>query len=248
MQMPVTTYQVRWRWRPALLTILLVVVFVKLGLWQWHKAHVRQAMQDALNAHTQHVLVVDGALMKTPDVAQTLHGKRVALQGQYLPQYTLLLDNQVENGQAGFHVLTPMLLTDTHSVVWVNRGWIAGFTNHQQLPEIQTSKMTQTITGLAWHIKKTAFQLGSPATDWQPVQQVIDFSRLRKHVPYAMPTLIIKLDASVANDGYVRHWQLPAGEIEKNLGYAYQWFGFAIAAVMIFGYQMLEKKTVDVGE
>lgn len=240
-----------WRWKTVLVTILLVTLFIKLGMWQWHKAQVRQAMQDVLNANPEQVLVVDVAMFKQETRVAQMHGKRIALSGRYLPQYTVLIDNQVENGQAGFHVLTPLLLDGQTSVegkpevIWINRGWVAGFTDHQQLPKIATTTDMQRIHGMAWQIKKTAFQLGTPAMDWQPVQAVIDFARLRKHVPYDMPSMVVKLDPSVAKDGFVRHWQLPAGEIEKNLGYAYQWFGFALAAVLIALYQMLEKKSVS---
>lgn len=242
MQIAVGRFVFHWRWKTLLLTGLLVMLFIRLGLWQWHKAEQRQAMHDALNGGGQQLVQVDAAMIKQSEIAQALHGRRVEMTGHYLPQYTVLLDNQVENGQAGFHVLTPLLLQDAQVVVWVNRGWVAGFSNHQQLPVIRTGTSLQSIRGLAWQIKKTAFQLGKPAMDWQPVQPVIDFGRLRRHVPYAMPTMIVKLDPATPQDGFVRHWQLPAGEIEKNLGYAYQWFGFAIAAVLIAGYQLLEKR------
>lgn len=224
-----------------LLTALLVCVFIQLGLWQWHKAQQRQAMQHALETRLNTQSVLTATQLHQPDIAAVLHSTRIRIVGHYLPQYTFLLDNQVENGQAGFHVLTPFQLKNSQDILWVNRGWVAGYIDHQQQPVIVTSTEEQTISGLAWQIKKTAFQLGTPATDWQKVQPVIDFVRLGQHVPFFTPKMVLKLDATVTRDGYVRQWQLPQGEIEKNMGYALQWFGFAIAAVLIACYQMLEK-------
>jgi surfeit locus 1 family protein len=70
---------------------------------------------------------------------------------------------------------------------------------------------------------------------------VIDFTYLRQHVPYVFPDVILKLDPAAA-DGYLRHWDVPAGQVEKHLSYAYQWFGFAVASVVIGLTQMVEKR------
>ncbi len=234
-----------FKWRTLLLTALLVYVFIQLGLWQWHKAEARKAMAVALK--TTQFLSLQLTELKQTNLAANIHSRKVRMSGHYLPEQTLLIDNQLEQGRPGFHVLTAFQLDDTSHVVWINRGWVAGFSDHHKLPEVATTYDHQTISGLAWQIRKTAFQL-KPAhvavntgQNTEIVQQVIDFKVLQQRLPQTIPQLIIKLDADVPRDGFVRHWQLPEGEIEKNMGYAYQWFGFAMAAVLICLYQMLEK-------
>jgi len=48
--------------------------------------------------------------------------------------------------------------------------------------------------------------------------------------------MAIKLDAASNAGGFVRNWQIPAERITTNLGYAYQWFGFALATLLIYIY------------
>lgn len=236
-----------FKWRYFLLTAALVFVFIQLGFWQWHKAQAR--MQMAAVLQTAQVLTMQPTQLSQPDLASKIHNQKVRVTGHYLPEQTFYLDNQIEQGQAGFHVLTAFVVDQTDRVIWVNRGWVPGFVNHAQVPSVTTSHDKQTIEGLAWAIKKTAFQLQAhalkpsenSAESAQLVQQVIDFKVLQQRLPQTVTSLIIKLDPQVMQDGFVRHWQLPAGEVEKNLGYAYQWFGFAVAAVLICGYHLLEK-------
>lgn len=226
-----------------LVVALMVFGCLKLGMWQWHKAEQKQAITLALAEGKLNVVELAAQGKLDENGIEALHTRAVKLTGHYLPAHAFFLDNQVEQGQAGFHVLTPFLLSDNRTVILVNRGWVAGFSDHQKLPVIQTTEGQQTVAGMLWHQKKTGFQLGQADTHWNKVQQVIDFEYLQKQLPYPLvPHAILKLDPGVAQDGFVRHWDVPAGQVEKHLSYAYQWFGFALASILIGVYQMLEKR------
>lgn len=240
MQIPLGNYVVRVRWMVVCVMVLAIWSCVRLGLWQWHKAEQKQEITRALIHHAGAVEVQAKDLVH-PAKVEALHLQTVAVRGHYLPQFSFFLDNQVEQGQAGFHVITPFLLSDQQHVVWVNRGWMAGYADHQKLPTIATSQTEQVIKGLFWHQTKMGFRLDKPSDTWQAVQPVFDFAYLRKHVPYPFPDVILKLDPAMP-DGYVRHWDVPAGQVEKHLSYAYQWFGFALASLVIGIYQMIEKR------
>ena len=226
-----------------LVVVLLVAGCLKLGMWQWHKAEQKQAITHALADGKLNVVELAAQGKLDEESIEALHTRAIKLTGHYLIEHSFFLDNQVEEGQAGFHVLTPFLLSDHQTVLLVNRGWVAGFSDHQQLPVIETHPAEQTIAGMLWHQKKTGFQLGKPAQQWSKVQQVIDFEYLQQQLPFPLvPHAILKLDPAVAQDGFVRHWDVPAGQVEKHLSYAYQWFGFALASILIGVYQMLEKR------
>ncbi|MGP1717348.1 MAG: SURF1 family protein [Methylophilus sp.] len=225
-----------------LVVALLVFGCLKLGMWQLHKAEQKQAITLALADGKLNVVELAAQGKLDEESIEALHTRTVKLTGRYLVEQSFFLDNQVEQGQAGFHVLTPFLLNDQHTVILVNRGWVAGFTDHQQLPVIATNPAEQTVTGMLWHQKKTGFQLSKPDATWSKVQQVIDFEYLQQLPKPLVPHAILKLDPAVAQDGFVRHWDVPAGQVEKHLSYAYQWFGFALASILIGVYQMLEKR------
>lgn len=226
-----------------LVVALMVFGCVKLGMWQWHKAEQKQVITLALTDGRLNVVELASQGKLDEEKIEALHTRTVKLTGHYLVEHSFFLDNQVEQGQAGFHVLTPFLLNDHHTVILVNRGWVAGFTNHQQLPAVDTTNGEQTLAGMLWHQKKTGFQLGKPDQTWNKVQQVIDFEYLQQQLPYPLlPHAILKLDPAVPQDGFVRHWEVPTGQVEKHLSYAYQWFGFALASILIGVYQLLEKR------
>lgn len=240
MQIPLGNYVVRVRWMVVCVMVIAMWSCVRLGLWQWHKAEQKQEITRAL---IHHAGAVQGQAQDLEQLArvEALHLQTVEFKGHYLPQFSFFLDNQLEQGQAGFHVVTPFLLDDQKHVVWVNRGWVAGFTDHQKTPEISTSQDEQVIKGLFWQQTKIGFRLDKPGQAWQAVQPVIDFAYLRQHVPYTFPDVVVKLDPA-AQDGYLRHWEVPAGQVEKHLSYAYQWFGFALASLVIGLTQMVEKR------
>lgn len=240
MQISLGNYVVRVRWLVVCVMVIAVWGFVRLGLWQWHKAEQKQSITRALT-QDKNIFRPQPVDLERRDKVDALHMQTTEFRGHYLSQYAFLIDNQVEQGQAGFHVITPFLLSDQRHIIWVNRGWIAGFDDHQKLPTITTSAAEQAIHGLFWHQTKVGFRLDKASQHWQSVQPVLDFAYLRQHVPYIFPDVILKLDPAVSG-GYVRNWEVPAGQVEKHFSYAYQWFGFAVASLMIGLTQMLEKR------
>jgi len=62
-------------------------------------------------------------------------------------------------------------------------------------------------------------------------------------VPFVVSDLAIKLDQASDAGGFVRNWQVPVERIATNIGYAYQWFGFALATLLIYIYMSVSKVT-----
>src|SRR5690606_37689170 len=58
----------------------------------------------------------------------------VLMQGSYDNQRYFLLDNRIHRGRVGYEVISPFT-TLAGTLVFVNRGWIAGTGDRQQLPE-----------------------------------------------------------------------------------------------------------------
>jgi len=73
------------------------------------------------------------------------------------------------------------------------------------------------------------------------VWQHMDMERYQKSVPITVLPVVIKLDAKSNAGGFVRNWQIPASRIATNIGYAYQWFGFAFASIMIYLFTSIKK-------
>lgn len=233
-------YSFSLSWQGLLVLLICVPVFIKLGLWQYGKARLKQDIQNSYNASQDNAALSLPSRLDNPDAWKY---KKVTTKGRYETQYQILLDNQVEDSRAGFHVITPLKIDGKNAYVLVNRGWVEGGARHDAIPTITTPQTPVEITGLVWLPAKKIFTLEGKTEQqqWQPVWQHMDMERYQKSVPIQVLPIIIKLDAKSEAGGFVRNWQLPAEKIATNLGYAYQWFGFAIASVLIFLYTSISK-------
>jgi surfeit locus 1 family protein len=217
----------------TLTTLAIMVLCIKLGLWQYSKAELKQALQTQLNARLSESPVV------LPDKITDLEAwrfKRVKFTGVYDPRYQVLLDNQVENTVAGYHVLTPIQVEGSSNYVLINRGWVAGAAD-RKVPVLVTPQGRQEIEGDISLPAAKFFTLEAPSPKdgkWQQVWQNIDMLRYAKSVPFAVQPFVVRLDAKSEAGGFVRNWPPPGEHVSMHLGYAYQWFGFALTLLVIF--------------
>ncbi len=145
-----------------------------------------------------------------------------------------MLDNQVENSRAGYHVITPLKMKGTDEYVLINRGWVEAHSLHANVPKIETPMHEVTLTGQVWIPSKKFFTLENKGSKFETVWQNMDLIKYKKIVPMKLSALMIKLDKESVAGGFVRNWNIPQARITTHIGYAYQWFGFAISAFLIF--------------
>lgn len=210
-----------------------LALFIHLGQWQQGKADRKRAAQALLDGRSLSAAI---AVPTTPitDV-EPLRYAPVALRGSYDTAHQFLVDNRVNNDVAGYHVITPLRLAGSNMYVLVNRGWIAAPANHSELPAVDTPTNEVALTGTATLPPSRFFTLGNTptSTTWQPVWQNLDMARFSAAVPYPVQPVVIELD-SVAPTGFVRDWPRPDERWERHLSYAFQWYGFAASAVLIW--------------
>ena len=241
-----------------LVTVICIPLFIKLGLWQYNKAQQKQKIHNAYDQAKLEVSIpfplgIIGSKVFDEDFWKY---KKVIVRGVYETKYQLLLDNQVEGDRVGYHVITPLKIENSTEYVLINRGWILAKDTHTDLPVFTTPNGVQTITGQVWVPSKKIFSLESKSDSsgttvlnaqqqWQMVWQNMDMDKYQHSVPFAVSELAFKLDQSSQAGGFVRNWQIPVERITNNLGYAYQWFGFAFATLLIFFYMSISKISVN---
>ena len=240
-----------WIFKPSLVGVIALIIciplFIKLGLWQYGKAQKQLIVQAAYQT-AKTSLALDLPLQL--ESYEPLKYKKVAVTGHYETKYQLLLDNQVEDQRVGFHVITPFKIEGSTQYVLVDRGWILGNDTHTDLPNVTTPTSKLEVVGQVWLPSTKIFTLEanpdnnankSQFAAWQPVWQNMDMARYKQSVPISVLPVVIRLDSRSTAGGFVRNWQIPTDRITTNLGYAYQWFGFAIAAIAIFLYMSIKK-------
>ena len=225
----------------TVLALLTVGLCVKAGLWQLNKASLKQALQVQLSTRqTEQPVEINNIHADNIKNLDELRYKRVKLSGVYDTRYQVLVDNQVENTVAGYHVITPLKLSDSQLYVLINRGWIPR--SNAQIdglfvpPVVENPDGLQRIEGDITLPSAKFFTLESPATNsagWQTVWQNLDLTRYVKSVPFTVQPYIVRLSANNAG-GFTRNWPPPGDRVRMHLGYAYQWFGFAMTLLVIY--------------
>lgn len=229
-------YALSTSWLSLLFTLALMTIFVKLGNWQLHKAQIKQQIETQFAASLQsNVVNLKDYLSNT----EVLLYKNIEVEGVYDVSHQFLIDNQTYQGRAGFYVITPFKIKDTNSFILVNRGWVAGYANHNKLPSINTPTQSLVLQGMVWKPSEKIFSLEDKklldgSGTWPVVWQNLDMSKYKKIVNQLTLPVIIKLSPNQQDDGFVREWTIPESDMAKNLSYAYQWYGFTFAAFAIW--------------
>ncbi len=112
------------RWIAALIVVVTVVaVFISLGNWQLSR-HREVQLENQVSAAriAAEPADLEGMLAAAGPSVDSLENRRATAQGAFVPSDEVLLRNQVNNGVAGFDVITPFRFGD--STILVNRGWV----------------------------------------------------------------------------------------------------------------------------
>jgi surfeit locus 1 family protein len=227
-------YPLSSRWKFWLITgvaLLAVSATLALGRWQLSRAAYKEALQASIGAKAT-LPQLDGRILATrSDPTSELH-RRVTLRGRWLAQRTLFLDNRPMNDKAGFYVVTPMALEDSAAVVLVQRGWVArNFVDRTSIPKIETPTGVVEIVGRIAPPPAKLYQLGGPETGL--IRQNLDLAQFSSELGLPLLTVSVQ-QTGVATDGLLREWP-PAGTgVDRNYGYAFQWFGLSGLIAMLY--------------
>ncbi len=213
--------------------IVLMVGLVLLGRWQLERAAEKQVMYDAFDKGADATRVIDAT---TPPLARYQH---VEARGSYDSSRQILIDNMTDaHGRAGYFVITPFALA-AGGWLLVNRGWIPVGSSRATLPSVPVAADVRRIRGRADHLPTPGIQLGERTLLEPPFPVVANFpsraeiARLLPTNSWSAATEVVLLDAGEA-DGYVREWQPPGFPPMRNIAYAVQWFGLALALAVIY--------------
>jgi surfeit locus 1 family protein len=164
--------------------------------------------------------------------------QHVAARGSYDPSRQILIDNMSDaHGRAGYFVITPFALT-AGGWLLVNRGWIPVGASRAVLPSVTVAADDREIRGRADHLPTPGIQLGARTPLAPPFPVVANFpsrAEIERLLPgaWSAATEVVLLDAG-ETDGYVREWQPPGFPPMRNIAYAVQWFGLALALGVIY--------------
>jgi surfeit locus 1 family protein len=234
-----------------LAALLLMALTVRLGFWQLSRAaEKQQAYEHMLMQRTQAPWHnADWPCDPSLNTERLPFYKPAALQGRWLVDKTVFLDNRPMDGMSGFVVVTPLLLEGGEGacrrrIVLVERGWVPrNARDRSLLPPVPTAGGPVTVQGHVTPGLSRTYQLGNeamPAAHAGPVlRQNADVAFWRQwlgQAPLAGAVLQVQAESPAEHadehaDVLRRNWPEPGQGQDKHLAYAAQWF--AMAAVII---------------
>ncbi len=112
------------RWILATLLVLVGFgVLVRLGIWQRDRLNQRREF----NTRIQDQIDADPLALDPGNLNADLHNmefRRVIVTGTYLYTDQVALRNQAVNGRVGVHLVTPLQISGSDQVIFIDRGWI----------------------------------------------------------------------------------------------------------------------------
>lgn len=233
------------RWITAHVGVLVIaVVFVNLGFWQLRRLEVRQQENAvAISRYQSPPEDLDALLAGAGDDFESLRYRRATVSGTYVVDAEVLTRNQVYRGEAGFHVVDPLVKPGGGAVL-VNRGWVPLELDSPPIQQALPPSGEVSIVG--WiNPSQTRPALGpiDPPTGNVSVLNRIDIVRIQKQVADQLDPVYLVLEETDSNQLPVA---LPAPALDdtgNHLAYAIQWFGFAL--IGLFGYGFLIRKNLS---
>lgn len=230
-------------WLLTVAALLLAGVTAALGQWQWQRASAKRAAQAALLLQQGLApLDVPQLLQLSPAQLHASMHRPLRLQGRWLAQQTLFLDNRQMQGKPGFYVLTPLRLQQadgrlTEQAIWVQRGWVArDFQERTRLPQIPSPSTVVSVQARLALPPARLYEFAQAAPQaGERIRQNFDEQLLQPAAGVTfLPLLALQVDA--AADGLQRSWAAPDSGVDKHLAYAMQWFGLSLLVVILYAW------------
>ncbi|WP_245783517.1 SURF1 family protein [Paracidovorax konjaci] len=260
-----------WRfWCITVAAIAAMAATAALGRWQLSRAAQKEAWQASVEARQARPAVAPAALAALPSEAPAsgpaaapedaagagplddpLVHRAAALQGRWLSQYTVFLDNRQMHGRPGFFVLTPLQLTAPGAegaVVLVQRGWVPrDFLDRTRLPDVPSPAGEVEVRGRIAPPPSRLYELGhagaaAGAEGSSRIRQNLDMAAYRAETGLARLAPLTVLQTGGSEGTLQRDWPVIDAGVAKHYGYAFQWFGLcALVAILYVWFQIVRR-------
>ncbi|WP_108126616.1 SURF1 family protein [Saccharospirillum mangrovi] len=217
---------IRPGWPLTIFVAIFFPVFVGLGIWQLNRANEKAQLEAQIQAGREVRLL---APAETPVLYQ-----HYQVSGRLDNRHLWLLDNRTHQGRAGYEVWLP-LVTDSGWYL-VSAGWVAGSSDRHQLPDVvlpndyrpwlaQTRPLSRTIT----------LDQAEQNSHWPQRIQTLDPDLMAAQLDRSKPLGLLQLTEGQPGVGPII-WTPTVMTAQRHRGYAVQWFGMAVALVLMYVY------------
>ncbi len=223
-------------WFAVLLTLAGMALFVRLGVWQLDRAQQKEQwlrrFATASSAPARDFAEVAGTV-------RGFHWPHVRVAGHFLLHRVYYLDDQTYHGMAGVQVYAPFKVSGHARLLLVDMGWLPRHGGDSpaaiSMPPLPAGQVT--LHGLYAPAPGVGFRMGGNAlsrqSQWPKTTIYMDFRQVAADLGRPVYPRRLLPDAE-SDSPYVRVWKPTFMPPARHEGYAFQWFAFAAAALVIF--------------
>ncbi len=214
---------------PTLAALFFFVLTLSLGNWQSGRADTKRELQARYDAAVREAPIHVGSELL--DHESVLY-RKLEVEGVFDDTHTILIDNRVLNGMAGYHVLTPLRIHGGPVAILVNRGWVAAGRTRDQVPMPPTPAGVVRLEGMAVDPHTRYFELAETLPQGR-VWQNLDFERYAMTARLQLQPVLL-LQTSDQGDGLRRNWPRPDTGVDTHVSYAFQWYSLAATLAVLW--------------
>lgn len=218
-----------------LLTVAAAALFVRLGLWQLDRAAYKDSLVRRYAAAAVASPTPFGKVAATPPADAF---PRVAVRGSWLADRVYLLDNPHHDARGGVEVYVPLALPGDSRLLLVDLGFLP--TAREQAPALPPLPAGEVdLHGLYLPPPGVGLELGGDAlagqAHWPKTTIYLDLGQVAKDLGRPLYPRVLALDANPAARYQREHpFDFSSMPPSRHRAYAFQWFSFAVAVVVIF--------------
>jgi cytochrome oxidase assembly protein ShyY1 len=233
------------RWlAAAVLAVAAALVMARLGEWQLHRYEERHAINTRIDAADSTKAVPLTSVVAPPTAAgragpgpgNSVAWTKVTFDGRYDPTHEIQARDRTVNGDVGFEILTPLLLSDGTGVL-VDRGWVpAPDAGARAAPVVPAAP-----TGLVTVVGQVHLSESRPTPiehrDGRLDTRRISVPGLAAQMPFPVYGAYVLLTGQTpANDPAFTKIPIDGEDDWQNAGYTVQWELFALMTLYAYLY------------
>ena len=214
-----------------LAAVLSAALTARLGWWQLDRAAQKNQLQASMDSRRALPPLAQADLAADAAAAAAQHHRAIALQGQWVAEQTVYLENRQMKGVPGFFAVTPLRLDDGTAVL-VQRGWLPrDIADRTRIDAPPPPAGRVQVRGVIAPPPGRLYEFDAAASG--AIRQNLDLAVYARETGLNLRPLSVQQqdDALQPSDGLMRQWPAPASGVQKHYGYAFQWF--ALSALIL---------------
>ena len=207
--------------------LFFAILFFYLGVWQIERGNTKTLILNEF----------ENNMKKEPEYINEDSKKwdRVYVKGKWDDSKQILIDNIINNGIAGYKVLTPLRIDKTNQLILVDRGWIKRSKYREIIPNIEVMEIDEIVTGIL-ELPELGLVLSDNlvSENWPKVSQTKNLEIISEEYDETIYPMILLADPLIKNSlEYIKITPTNMTPI-KHYGYSAQWFLMFVVLCLMY--------------